>query len=148
MKKKSHRKDVIIARVIFAILCVVLIAGIATAVVYVRDNYLPKHHKTQESQTRDLPEEGVRPELPPVTEDSGTEAEEEFVKILWTSTNVNLRSEPNMESEVVTVLAQGSRLEYFGEEEGWVKVSFCGQEGYVSSDYVTETEPKKESDTP
>ena len=148
MKKKSHRKDVIIARVIFAILCVVLIAGIATAVVYVRDNYLPKHHKTQESQTRDLSEEGVRPELPPVTEDSGTEAEEEFVKILWTSTNVNLRSEPNMESEVVTVLAQGSRLEYFGEEEGWVKVSFCGQEGYVSSDYVTETEPKKESDTP
>lgn len=148
MKKKSHRKDVIIARGIFAVVCLVFIVIIAAAAVRIRDNYVKTHQDTQDSQTQDPAEESVNPALPPVTEDSVTESEEEFVKILWTSTNVNLRSEPNTSSEVITVLVQGARLELLGEEEGWVKVSFCGQEGYVSIDYVTDTEPVQESDTP
>lgn len=148
MKKKSHRKDVIIARGIFAVVCLVFIVIIAAAAVRIRDNYVKTHQDTQDSQTQDSAEESVNPALPPVTEDSVTESEEEFVKILWTSTNVNLRSEPNTSSEVITVLVQGARLELLGEEEGWVKVSFCGQEGFVSIDYVTDTEPVQESDTP
>lgn len=148
MKKKSHRKDVIIARGIFAVVCLVFIVIIAAAAVRIRDNYVKTHQDTQDSQTQDSAGESVNPALPPVTGEPVTESEEEFVKILWTSTNVNLRSEPNISSEVITVLAQGARLEFLGEEEGWVRVSFFGQEGYVSTDYVTDEEPVQEADTP
>lgn len=148
MKKKSHRKDVIIARGIFAVVCLVFIVIIVAAAVRIRDNYVKTHQDTQDSQTQDSAGESVNPALPPVTGEPVTESEEEFVKILWTSTNVNLRSEPNTSSEVITVLAQGARLEFLGEEEGWVKVSFFGQEGYVSTDYVTDEEPVQEADTP
>lgn len=148
MKKKSHRKDVIIARGIFAVVCLVFIVIIAAAAVRIRDNYVKTHQDTQDSQTQDSAGESVNPALPPVTGEPVTESEEEFVKILWTSTNVNLRSEPNTSSEVITVLAQGARLEFLGEEEGWVRVSFFGQEGYVSTDYVTDEEPVQEADTP
>lgn len=148
MKKKSHRKDVIIARVIFAVVCLVFIVIIAGAVVHIREDYLKTHQGIQDSQSQDLVPESVNPVLPSVTEDAGTESNGEFVQVIWTSTNVNLRSEPNTDSEVITVLMQGARLELIGEEEGWVKVSFCGQEGYVSTDYVTDVEPEQESDTP
>ena len=148
MKKKSHRKDVIIARGIFAVVCLVFIVIIVAAAVRIRDNYVKTHQDTQDSQTQDSAGESVNPALPPVTGEPVTESEEEFVKILWTSTNVNLRSEPNTSSEVITVLAQGARLEFLGEEEGWVRVSFFGQEGYVSTDYVTDEEPVQEADTP
>ena len=37
-------------------------------------------------------------------------------------------------------------LGLLGEEEGWVKVSFAGQEGYVSTDYVTDTEPQEQEE--
>lgn len=148
MKKKSHRKDVIIARVIFGVVCLSLVVVIAGAAIHIRENYVKTHHGTQEDQTQDLAGESVNPVLPPVTENPGTESGEEFVQVIWTSTKVNLRSEPNTESKVITVLMQGARLELIGEEEGWVKVSFCGQEGYVSSDYVTDVEPEQESDTP
>ena len=148
MKKKSHRKDVIIARGIFAVVCLVFIVIIVAAAVRIRDNYVKTHQDTQDSQTQDSAGESVNPALPPVTAEPVTESEEEFVKILWTSTNVNLRSEPNTSSEVITVLAQGARLEFLGEEEGWVRVSFFGQEGYVSTDYVTDEEPVQEADTP
>lgn len=148
MKKKSHRKDVIIARVIFAVVCLVFIVIIAGAVVHIREDYLKTHQGIQDSQSQDPVPESVNPVLPSVTEDAGTESNGEFVQVIWTSTNVNLRSEPNTDSEVITVLMQGARLELIGEEEGWVKVSFCGQEGYVSTDYVTDVEPEQESDTP
>lgn len=146
--KKSHRKDVIIARVIFALICLLLIAAIAAAVVHIRERIVRNHKNTQETQTESQISENVNPALPPVTENPGTEQseEEEFVQLLWTSTTVNLRSEPSTDSEVLTVLAEGARLELLGEEEGWVKVSFAGQEGYVSTDYVTDTEPQEQEE--
>lgn len=146
--KKSHRKDVIIARVIFALICLLLIAAIAAALVHIRERIVRNHKNTQETQTESQISENVNPALPPVTENPGTEQseEEEFVQLLWTSTTVNLRSEPSTDSEVLTVLAEGARLELLGEEEGWVKVSFAGQEGYVSTDYVTDTEPQEQEE--
>lgn len=146
--KKSHRKDVIIARVIFALICLLLIAAIAAALVHIRERFVRNHKNTQETQTESQISENVNPALPPVTENPGTEQseEEEFVQLLWTSTTVNLRSEPSTDSEVLTVLAEGARLELLGEEEGWVKVSFAGQEGYVSTDYVTDTEPQEQEE--
>ena len=67
MKKKSHRKDVIIARVIFGVVCLSLVVVIAGAAIHIRENYVKTHHGTQEDQTQDLAGESVNPVLPPAT---------------------------------------------------------------------------------
>lgn len=49
---------------------------------------------------------------------------------------VNLRKDPNENSEVVAVLARNSVLDVLSNEyDEWVKISFEGQEAYISSDY-------------
>jgi uncharacterized protein YgiM (DUF1202 family) len=52
-----------------------------------------------------------------------------------------MRTEPNVNSSVITVLNAGTQLEFLGEADGWVKVTFNGQEGYVCVDYITDTNP-------
>ena len=34
-----------------------------------------------------------------------------------------------------------TQVELIGEEEGWVKVLYNGQEGYISADYITDEDP-------
>ena len=55
-----------------------------------------------------------------------------------TTTGVNLRSEPSTSGQVLTVLVQGTTLKMLGEENGWAKVDYQGQSGYVSLDYLEE----------
>jgi uncharacterized protein YgiM (DUF1202 family) len=159
--KKSHRKDVIIARIIFAVLCLLLIALIALVVTLIRGRLSRSGDTQQTTQTesQQLPPVTENPDLPPVTEfpeeeteesestdGSGDDAQEpdapeEDVTYIWTNSGVNMRTEPNVNSSVITVLDAGTQLELLGEELGWVQVSYNGQEGYVSTDYITDTQP-------
>jgi uncharacterized protein YgiM (DUF1202 family) len=141
--KKSHRKDVIIARIIFAVLCLLLIALIAFVITLFRGKAADNAGDTQTSQTTSqLPPVTENPDLPPVTENP-VETEEGDTYV-WTSDGVNLRSEPNTSCEVLAVLGSGTQLILLGEEDGWVHVSFNGQEGYISTDYITGTNPFEE----
>ena len=118
--KASHRKDVIIARIIFAIICAALLAGIISLIVWL-------HGRNAGNSN-----------LPPVTE----QPLDEDGQSVWTSTDgVNFRAEPNTDSEILTVLVTGTKLTLLGEENGWVQAEYNGQKGYVSSDYVTDQEP-------
>lgn len=138
--KKSHRKDVIIARIIFAALCLALLALILSLVFWLHGRGTKEPSVTEQTQTNEPPVTD-NSELPPVTqaqEAEQTETEEEV--FVWTSTGVNMRAEPNTDSSVLTVLDAGTKLTLLGEEEGWVKVSYNGQEGYVSADYITTEE--------
>ncbi len=65
---------------------------------------------------------------------------EEIVRTVVTvnEDNLNIRVEPNTESEVLTQVLKGEELEYVETlEDGWVKVSIDGEEAYVSGEYVT-----------
>lgn len=140
--KKSHRKDVIIARVIFAAICLVLIAAIAAVIVLVHGRNEKNRQEdtmSQQTQGENNPPATMDPNLPPVTENAGTETD--FTQYLWTTTGVNLRTEPNADCEVITILEANTQVELLGEEEGWVKVSYNGQEGYICTDYVTYEDP-------
>jgi uncharacterized protein YgiM (DUF1202 family) len=138
--KKSHRKDVIIARIIFAILCLLLITLIVVVVVLVRGKMKDNDLGTQSSQLEgQLPPETENPDLPPVTE-SG-----ELISYIWTTDVVNLREEPNTDCNVINLLDPGTKLEFLDEKtEGWAHVILDGQEGYVSTDYITNTDPSGE----
>jgi uncharacterized protein YgiM (DUF1202 family) len=143
--KKSHRKDVIIARIIFAVLCLIIIILIIAAVNFIRGKLA--NTDTEEllmttEQTNYLPPESENPDLPPVTE--STEEVEETIYI-WTNDGVNLRKKPNTSSDIIAVLGSGTKLELLDQDkEGWSHVVFDGQKGYVSNDYITGTDPAGE----
>lgn len=150
--KKSHRKDVIIARVIFAAVCVVLIAIISVVAMFVRLKKAQQKPDTQPAQSQTQPatwqSQEPNPNLPPVTqqpadsqEDTGPK-EDLYERIVWTSQGVNLRTEPKENGgRVIMILLKGTKLQITGEAGDWVKVNYNGTEGYVSSKYITDKDP-------
>ena len=136
--KKSHRKDVIIARVIFAVVLLLLIALIVGAVIMIRGHMAEK--SAQESQGVIVTENSQEQQPVVDTQTSEPEITTEDTQapnpVVQTTTGVNLRKEPNTECEVLTVLDQGTMLELIGEEDGWAVVDYQGQIGYVKSEYV------------
>lgn len=53
---------------------------------------------------------------------------------------LNVRVEPNLQSEVLTQVPKGEELEYVETVDGWVKLSIDGDDAYVSSEYVSISE--------
>jgi uncharacterized protein YgiM (DUF1202 family) len=70
--------------------------------------------------------------------------EQDDATYIWTTNGVNMRTEPNVNGSVITVLDAGTKLTLLGEEQSWVLVSYNGQQGYVSDDYITDTNPSGE----
>lgn len=138
--KKSHRKDVIIARVIFAVVLLLLIALIVGAVIMIRGHMAVK--SAQESQGVIVTENSQEQQPVVDTQTSEPEITTEDTQapnpVVQTTTGVNLRKEPNTECEVLTVLDQGTMLELIGEEDGWAVVDYQGQIGYVKIEYLQE----------
>lgn len=134
--KKSHRKDVIIARIIFAAMCVALVAIIIGLVMLVRAHKSDKATQQMEQTQTQTQSEKLMPDVvEPETQTQTPEVVE--MSYMWTTDGVNLRSEPNTDSAVVTVLGVGTQVRMIGEEDGWVKVSFNDQEGYIRADFLT-----------
>ncbi len=137
--KASHRKDVIIARLIFAAICIFIIAGITAIIVTVTSKSAKKKETadnqskvaTSESETSDDTEIGTI-YLPNTT----TEQTEETVSYVTTTSSVNMREKPDKNATIITTIAPDVKLEYLSEDNGWTEVKFQDQTGYVSSDYV------------
>ena len=102
--KASHRKDVIIARIIFAIICAALLAGIISLIVWLHGRNAGKNQTPETEITNNAPP-ADNSNLPPVTE----QPLDEDGQSVWTSTDgVNFRAEPNTDSEILTVLVTGT----------------------------------------
>lgn len=140
--KKSHRKDVIIARIIFAAMCIALVAIIIGVVMLVRAHRSDKTTDTQPQQTQS---ESQIPDLNlddviDVPDTQPADTEDLVITYMRTTDGVNLRSEPNTDCAIITVLEQGTQVRMLGEEDGWVKVSYNDQEGYIRADLLTSEE--------
>lgn len=136
--KASHRKDVIIARLIFAAICLFLIALIATIVITItsKGGEKKEQNKTQqnvasESETDSDSDTEIGAIYLPQQTTEGTEK-----TYVTTTSSVNMREKPDKNANIVTVIAQDVKLEFVSEDNGWTQVIFQGQTGYVSSDYV------------
>ena len=151
IKSKHFRKDVIIARIIFLCFCVLVTAAVAWGVSAMTDSPEGGGNSESESESNVLSSESEsEPESESVTEpetETGTEPEsqteptesEEPLKLyaeVTSNRNLNLRKEPNTTSEVLTSLPKGTKAEVIEELDGWFKVIYNGQEGYISSDFV------------
>lgn len=133
MRKSKHfRKDVILARVIFAILCLVIIVVISMGVSALK-NALNSGNTDEEPQTQqyDIPEFEDTEEV--------TEIEEvidETVVYAKTTAKVNMRVEPNTNCAVLASVPAATKMSMIEEVDGWYKVVYEEKEGYIRADYI------------
>lgn len=65
-------------------------------------------------------------------------AGQDSIGTVTATTNINVRSAASETAERLGVLAGGESLELLANENGWCKVKYNGQVGYVKADYVTQ----------
>lgn len=61
----------------------------------------------------------------------------ETIGTVTANTNINVRSAPSEQAEVLGVLPGGESLELLGNENDWCKVRYNGQVAYVKAEFVT-----------
>ena len=54
-----------------------------------------------------------------------------------TASALNMRSEPNTTSSVIACVPRGTQVIVLSSADGWYKVQYQGQTGYMSADYVS-----------
>ena len=90
-----------------------------------------------ENEPSEEQEEEVQAESPSVTFD------ESVAVAAWTTSNLNLREQPNGNSTVLTVISKGTELKKGTEENGWAQVKVGDTIGYVSTQYISDTKPEE-----
>lgn len=167
--KKSHRREIFIARVTFAIFLVVVALIVALIVVLV-SSHLKKNKADDSSgktpvtkeiekpssetipdqpETEGIIEEDTQKDTEPSVDDNGGETDngqggddvQGSTASRWTTDSVRFRVEPNTECEVITGLSAGTEVEFISEADGWSQVKYNGHTGYISSEYLSSTAP-------
>lgn len=63
---------------------------------------------------------------------------QDVIGTVTATTNINVRSAASETADRLGVLAAGESLDLLANENGWCKVKYNGQVGYVKSDYVSQ----------
>ena len=94
---------------------------------------------TPEVVATPTPEVVATPTPAVVTEQTPSGVNVEVKEGSYTATSdVNVRSDCNQDAEIIIGVAAGTALHSTGVcENGWIRVDYNGQVGYVSGDYVT-----------
>ena len=144
MRKSKHfRKDVIIARIIAAIILIILIVIINSLISVL---FKPSENKDKDTQNIEseynpndnLNHKDTEQELSEVETDVTIEdtSDSEDIKVyVITTANVKLRSGPSTNHAVIGGINKDEKALLLEETDGWYKVSYNGQEGYISADY-------------
>ena len=154
--KKSHKREIYMARAIFVGFLVLLVAILIIVVNIVstamRNNKsnVASQSESQSTVAASSEPESVQPETesePETTVEAETESEiVDTTEYRWTTTSVNFRTEANTDCDVIETLAAGTKLEFIAESDGWAQVMYNNQTGYVSTDYLTDTDPDATGD--
>lgn len=62
---------------------------------------------------------------------------------MYTTTDLNMRSEPKTKSELLDVIKSGEEVIKIGESAGWVQIKYNDKVGYVSKAHLTEIKIEK-----
>lgn len=89
-----------------------------------------------EEQPEEKPEEKPEEQIPEVPEVPAPVWDETKAAAKAVSFNVNFRTEPNTECEVIQVLQQWTEVLAMPSEDGWAMVQYDGKTGYVSAEYL------------
>lgn len=80
----------------------------------------------------------------PTPTPSGIEKKEKSGHMITCTSPVNVRDAASSQSRVIGELAKGDQVEKLGEDGGWVKIRYQGQEAWVYEEYVSEKNSRKE----
>lgn len=80
----------------------------------------------------------------PTPTPSGTEKKEKSGHMITCTSPVNVRDAASSQSRVIGELAKGDQVEKLGEDGGWIKIRYQGQEAWVYEDYMSEKNSRKE----
>ena len=83
------------------------------------------------SKTKHI-EEAVKE--PPVVE------EEKIQQEGWTTTTLNVREEPNTDSNILDTLPFNTYIKYYEYNDEWAEIAFDDGQAYISRDYVSDEE--------
>lgn len=145
--KKNHKREILLARMIFAGFLVLIAMAIALAVMLISSHMgrdVTKEPKTSEkaSTVTEKTTETDVVQVPKETEtQKATEEQTEAVVLRWTTSNVNFRKKASTEGDVIETLDKGVEVEWLEESDGWVQIRYDGKEGYVRADYLTDENP-------
>lgn len=135
MKRSKHfRKDVVIARLIFCMLCAILLALVTTGVTTLLENQ--KDSETKDSETEHFVSESVILGTQPDHEIETQPESQTQKQYVIATVNVKLRKEPNTDCEVIATVSGAERLLLLEEQTGWYKVLYQEKEGFISADYA------------
>ena len=71
---------------------------------------------------------------PPVVE------EEKIQQEGWTTTTLNVREEPNTDSNILDVLPFNTYIKYYEYDDEWAEISFDNGQAYISRYYISDEE--------
>ncbi|MCC2237509.1 SH3 domain-containing protein [Fusicatenibacter sp. CLA-AA-H213] len=80
----------------------------------------------------------------PTPTPSGIEKKEKSGHMITCTSPVNVRDAASSQSRVIGELAKGDQVEKLGENGGWVKIRYQGQEAWVYEEYMSEKNSRKE----
>lgn len=80
----------------------------------------------------------------PTPTPSGIEKKEKSGHMITCTSPVIVRDAASSQSRVIGELAKGDQVEKLGEDGGWVKIRYQGQEAWVYEDYMSEKNSRKE----
>ena len=80
----------------------------------------------------------------PTPTPSGIEKKEKSGHMITCTSPVNVRDAASSQSRVIGELAKGDQVEKLGEDGGWVKIRYQGQEAWVYEYYMSEKNSRKE----
>lgn len=149
--KKSHRKDVIIARIIFGILVVIIVALVALMITMIArrnankiSNTEPKASESEYVPAVTEPDTTTVPSEDTQATETESETESEGAKQVWvTGEKVRIRKAASTSSEILAEASKTDTIMLLEETEinNFYKVERNGTIGYIHKDYITFTNP-------
>lgn len=134
----TQRKDVLIARLSFVLLIVLIIGiivSVATRISASRKNQKQIAEVVEETQeTEEIEVDNT--EFSAIVVEPTEEVVEETVTYVKTTAQVNFRKDPTTDGELISTIEAGEEMVLEDEADGWSKVTYQGETGYVNSDFV------------
>ena len=75
-----------------------------------------------------------------VVKESPVVEEEKIQQEGWTTTTLNVREEPNTDSNVLDTLPFNTYIKYYEYNDEWAEISFDNGQAYISRDYISDEE--------
>ena len=157
-----ERKQKIIIASVIAVVLILLTVGIVLLANGKKEDKSSKVDKVSVTEEKKKVEKKKKEdkEKKPAEEVADSEEKKEEEELddskavaMKTTTNLNLRKEPNTDSEIIKVIPRGTELKKYAEENGWAKVKVGDDIGYVSAEFLAdpskvEEEPAQTTSTP